>query len=282
MLVEHIDNANDLEKLKIWEPLHGLLLSPSASSEVKTQALWVIGTAVQNNPEAQRSYLTHHPLPILIAFLTPSATSIPQLRSKALYALSGLLKHNAAAVKLLDADDLRGWAALKDGLQDADISVRRKIVFLLNTLLTPSTSSSSGDPSGGPAIHSSATADQPVHPNSHASMMTAPSSTATSASTFQSVQEHGLLSAVVSSIVDPVPYGEDADQTDADPDYEEKAIRLLHTYTTACHGSFTETDKVALKPWFNKEEHAAGSKTRLAEKWGLTISELQPLLDAAS
>lgn len=43
----------DLEKLGMWEPLQGLLASPS--DDVKTQALWVIGTAVQNNPTAQKA-----------------------------------------------------------------------------------------------------------------------------------------------------------------------------------------------------------------------------------
>ena len=43
----------DLEKLRMWEPLQGLLASPS--DDVKTQALWVIGTAVQNNPAAQKA-----------------------------------------------------------------------------------------------------------------------------------------------------------------------------------------------------------------------------------
>jgi len=57
MLVENIDNANDLEKLGMWEPLQGLLASPS--DDVKVQALWVIGTAVQNNPAAQKAL--NHP-----------------------------------------------------------------------------------------------------------------------------------------------------------------------------------------------------------------------------
>jgi len=43
----------DLEKLKIWEPLHSLLAAESSTPEIKTQTLWVIGTALQNNPSAQ-------------------------------------------------------------------------------------------------------------------------------------------------------------------------------------------------------------------------------------
>ena len=43
----------DLGRLNLWEPLHALLSSESSTSEIKTQALWVIGTALQNNPSAQ-------------------------------------------------------------------------------------------------------------------------------------------------------------------------------------------------------------------------------------
>jgi len=75
MLVENIDNANgahmccivpslgmetyglvlDLVKLKMWGPLQSLLTSQSPSDEIKTRTLWIIGTAVQNNPSAQNS-----------------------------------------------------------------------------------------------------------------------------------------------------------------------------------------------------------------------------------
>ena len=47
------DLHSDLENLRMWEPLQGLL--SSSSDDVKVQALWVIGTAVQNNPSAQRA-----------------------------------------------------------------------------------------------------------------------------------------------------------------------------------------------------------------------------------
>jgi hypothetical protein len=43
----------DLEKLGMWKPLQDLLAS--TSDDMRMQALWVIGTAVQNNPAAQKS-----------------------------------------------------------------------------------------------------------------------------------------------------------------------------------------------------------------------------------
>ncbi|KAG6914033.1 hypothetical protein DXG01_002847 [Tephrocybe rancida] len=108
MLIEHIDNANDLAQLKLWEPLHALLTTSTSTLEIKMQALWVISTAVQNNPSAQDSYLTLNPLPTLISFLTPSPASTLQMRSKAIYTLSGLLKHNAPAIHALDNPNVDG------------------------------------------------------------------------------------------------------------------------------------------------------------------------------
>lgn len=54
-------HLSDLEKLGMWEPLQGLLATPS--DDIKLQALWVIGTALQNNPAAQKA----------VRFILPSA-----------------------------------------------------------------------------------------------------------------------------------------------------------------------------------------------------------------
>lgn len=56
----------DLKKLNMWEPLHSLLTLDTSPLSVKIQALWVIGTALQNNPAAQDA--VRHPNIILTAF----------------------------------------------------------------------------------------------------------------------------------------------------------------------------------------------------------------------
>ena len=58
--------------------------------------------------------MQYHPLSALLNFLKPGAGSTLKSRSKALYALSGLLKHNAPAV---DALGSLGWTTLRDALQ---------------------------------------------------------------------------------------------------------------------------------------------------------------------
>lgn len=39
----------------MWEPLQSLLTSDTSTPPIKTQVLWVIGTALQNNPAAQEA-----------------------------------------------------------------------------------------------------------------------------------------------------------------------------------------------------------------------------------
>lgn len=60
----------DLEKLKMWEPLQSLL-DPSSADEIRTATLWILGTAVQNNPSAQQSVRT-----LLPSHLSPANSPI--------------------------------------------------------------------------------------------------------------------------------------------------------------------------------------------------------------
>ena len=149
-LVENIDNANgaahlsctdrnslssDLKKLNMWQPLHGLLSAATTTDPLKMQTLWVIGTALQNNPAAQLAvsihpiiyisdtlallrrplqYLTLDPMPAILSTLSPSSNSA-KTRSRAMYALSGLLKHNAQAVRQLTS--ATGWHTIRGALE---------------------------------------------------------------------------------------------------------------------------------------------------------------------
>ncbi|KAG8740705.1 hsp70 nucleotide exchange factor fes1 [Ceratobasidium sp. 414] len=194
MLVEQIDNANNLESLKMWEPLLELMRSPVAG--VQRHAIWIVGTAVHNNSTAQAAFLKRNPIPHLLSLLTSGECS-GGTRSKVLYCLSGTLKHNAEAVRQLDKAG--GWEALKYALRDPDITVRRKTAFLLNTLLLQDAATGST----AAALHAS---DGP--------------------------QTHGAVVAEAPSTEGlPPPYGADGD-LDArdDADYRDKVLMTLETY----------------------------------------------------
>lgn len=56
--IENLDNANNMESLKLWSPLVSVLDDEEA--ELRRFACWCIGTAVQNNIKSQER-VSHHP-----------------------------------------------------------------------------------------------------------------------------------------------------------------------------------------------------------------------------
>lgn len=154
MLIENIDNANNITSMKMWSSLIGLLEAETSSEPVKLAALWIIGTAVQNNDKAQMAILEHNPLKPILSLLQHSHDG--QVRSKAVYALSGIVKHNAKAVILLAEE--RGFDALRGALLDPDVSLRRKTAFLVNSLLLQDDSADHPEP----PLHAPSTAVAPV------------------------------------------------------------------------------------------------------------------------
>ncbi|KAG2117160.1 armadillo-type protein [Suillus discolor] len=278
MLVQNIDNANDLAKLGIWQPLHNLLLASTTSDALRMQTLWIIGTALQNNPAAQLAYFDLDPLPALLKSLSPSSNSA-ETRSRALYALSGLLKLNAAAVQKMSV--VEGWSALRMCLEDSEIRVRRKTTFLLNTLLLPTSSSSQVNLQPNISLPTSENAPPPIHANSHASMLSDPSSVSTSALTLAAIQEEGeqggsLLDALISALIEPVPFGVDG-EIDKDDQFQENIVGILYTFATSCNGAFSAVQKRSLWGFLGRLTTTQGEENL---NFGLTSGEWEELSGA--
>lgn len=128
MLIEQVDNANSMEPMRMWPAVLSLLRAPEPA--IQLAAAWVVGTAVQNNDKAQAVALRHGVLaPLMQLHLSPYA----DVRSKGVYALSAMLRHYPAAVAQFAASG--GWAVIERSLYDDSLNVRRKLVFLLNSLL---------------------------------------------------------------------------------------------------------------------------------------------------
>jgi hypothetical protein len=247
--------------------------------------------------------------------LTTSANSSVELRSKAIYVLSGLLKHNAPAVEALGKSGPNGWETLVESLQDPSISVRRKAIFLLSTLLIPSitvrarapraaplligdsnaATSAVGTPStqgpvvasglsgpAGPALHTpDEPTPEPIHDNSHVAHLKDPSRTDTSPLTLKAFNEHGILDTIISAVTSPLPYGADGENTETDVDFEEKAVRLLHTYVVTCKGTLSTGQKHTLRTWL-KEQKGSESLEKLSERWSLADDEVKALFAAVA
>lgn len=96
MLVENLDNANNLENLKLWPPLISLLSSPE--EQLRFMAAWCVGTAVQNNPKSQAAMFKHGGVEKIVDMVLRDPEE--RVRSKAVYALSSQVRNSDESLKV--------------------------------------------------------------------------------------------------------------------------------------------------------------------------------------
>ncbi|MED6112064.1 hypothetical protein PIB30_058302 [Stylosanthes scabra] len=128
-LVEPLDNANDLHKLG------GLVVITQELNHsdpgIRTVAAWILGKASQNNPIVQQQVLE---LRVLSKLMNMVKSKSLEEANKALYAVSALIRNNAASQQMFYAE-AGGWM-LQDILRNAnlDVRLRKKALLLLADL----------------------------------------------------------------------------------------------------------------------------------------------------
>lgn len=100
-LIESLDNANNLEPLKLWAPLLGLL--GHDETEMRRMAAWCVGTAVQNNARTQERLLAEGGVPVLVRLATKEGEDVA-VRRKAIYALSSAVRNCQPAMDAATAE----------------------------------------------------------------------------------------------------------------------------------------------------------------------------------
>lgn len=129
MLVEHIDNASNLEPLGLWPRLKRLFGDPEPS--IRSASLWVSGTALQHNPKAQQAFSNHQMLAEVQKIMESSDES-QKVRTKALYCLSTYVRANAKGLGEWVAN--KGLEGLLKALKDGSEQLRQKAYFMLGAL----------------------------------------------------------------------------------------------------------------------------------------------------
>ncbi|CAJ0861736.1 1201_t:CDS:10, partial [Entrophospora sp. SA101] len=99
MLVEQIDNAVNIENMNLWPKLISFLSLPEVP--LRILAVWVCGTAVQNNPKAQKAFAEHGGIKVILDILNNLDEDL-EVKSKALYAISGAIKHFKSGLEQFD------------------------------------------------------------------------------------------------------------------------------------------------------------------------------------
>lgn len=130
MLIENLDNANNIENMKMWDTIIDQL--EHDDEEFRQMTCSIIGTAVQNNDKAQADFTGHEQG---VKRLIKLASETPT-RQKALYALSNLIRNHPASYEQFDQNN--GWELLGPVLADDSINQKVKLrsLSLLSSILT--------------------------------------------------------------------------------------------------------------------------------------------------
>ncbi|KAA8907491.1 hypothetical protein TRICI_004967 [Trichomonascus ciferrii] len=127
MLVESMDNANNLESMGMWPALLGLL--DDEAETIRKMALWVVGTAVQNNPTSQKNLVAKPGAIEKVLGLLNDADK--EVRLKAMYALTSALGHCEDAYREFERSN--GWDTLKDVMKIEDKKTQLKSLGLVQS-----------------------------------------------------------------------------------------------------------------------------------------------------
>lgn len=133
MLIENLDNANNIENLKLWPDIVLTLNHPD--SELKLLAASIIGVAVQNNPNSQLAFEKSGGLETLIK-VASSSTDLDFLK-KSLFAISSYIRNFPQGYDQFVT--FNGWSLVESSKSNSKLSI--KLISLISAVISNSISS---------------------------------------------------------------------------------------------------------------------------------------------
>lgn len=95
MLIENLDNANNIENMKLWPDIIALLSAKEPSLQVLAAS--IVAIATQNNPKSQDAFAQYSDGFSKLIQLAFDSTTSAELYTKSLSALASLIRNNEAA-----------------------------------------------------------------------------------------------------------------------------------------------------------------------------------------
>lgn len=99
MLIEDLDNANNIENLKMWPAIVSQLKDTSIPLLLRETAASIIGVSVQNNPKSQEAFVKDPEGMSVLIDIASNKASTGKLLLKSISALSSLLNNCKDAFK---------------------------------------------------------------------------------------------------------------------------------------------------------------------------------------
>lgn len=133
MLIENLDNANNIENLKLWTSIINQL-SPEVDDSLKIYAASIIGTAVQNNPNSQEDFLKYCPQG-LSKLIELSNSDNLDLQHKCLFAIASFIRNYEPGYSQFDS--LNGWLLISSKLSDlSNHKTNLRVLSILSSILS--------------------------------------------------------------------------------------------------------------------------------------------------
>ncbi|ODV63841.1 Hsp70 nucleotide exchange factor FES1 [Ascoidea rubescens DSM 1968] len=138
MLIENLDNANNIQNLKLWDPLLNLLNAKEPS--IRSLVCSIIGTAVQNNPKSQKNFTSYDNSIKKLIQISLDKSEQTSVKIKALYALSNSCRNFEKGYELFEAEN--GWLIVSDLIFETgknnllNYKLQLRFLSLLSSLLS--------------------------------------------------------------------------------------------------------------------------------------------------
>lgn len=135
LLVGQIDNARNLEPLKLW-PMIFDLMEQDKAEELKKHGAWLCGTAVQNNPVVKKKFVELGGMEKMYQLMEVENGDDSPVRAKAVYCISGLLQNSPEYIQLWK--ERQGFELWVKILQSSSLKAAQlcgRIMFTLNALI---------------------------------------------------------------------------------------------------------------------------------------------------
>ncbi|CAI5760597.1 unnamed protein product [Candida verbasci] len=133
MLIENLDNANNIENLKLWLPLLNILGNDSYNDEIRTLILSIIGIAVQNNNKSQSDFNKYDQGIKLLIELGEKSQDL-DLKLKALFAISSFIRDYKPGYEKFE--QLNGWNLITLDIKDNSPKLNLRVLSLIASILS--------------------------------------------------------------------------------------------------------------------------------------------------
>lgn len=132
MLIENLDNANNIENLKLWPSIIEIL--DDEDVELQVLAASIIGVAVQNNPNSQEAFAKYPEGVRKLVGITTSTQAAPQLVLKSLFSIASYIRNFEPGYDAFASNN--GWEIVSQFKGNDNLKIQLRLLSLVSAIFS--------------------------------------------------------------------------------------------------------------------------------------------------